>query len=241
MKIPKIILGRPKLVIDTRCPKCHSLDIAAIPIVTAQCKNCKLKFTSEGLGINIYFGIAKKLVQLISHNDEVCIVGKRDDSNDFNAKNMLMAKSQEDEDVYQTILAVKHNFEGQKCYEVSDVLFEEDKEQNIQCKVCGFCNNCVTCKSCGQKYIPKEVETKYGKEKRYKCTECGSKDYIKTHITKLEKECPYCKSVNVKPTFLNSDFIHCPKCKSKNITKSVSIPVYKLIIKRQERFKCQKT
>lgn len=236
MKIPRLILSRPKLVVDVRCPKCQSIDIAALPVVEVICKNCKTKFTTNA-AINIYYSIAKKLLQLISHNNEVWILGERDVSNVFHPEDMLMPRSRHEDDVYQTILAIKHNFEDQKCYEVSEMTNENDEDFRIHCNICGTCNTCVACIKCNERYIPKLVETPHGKEKRYKCPKCGNKNYTKTYIEKVSGNCPFCESKNIKKTIFKSDRRHCPKCHTTNISKPRNIPVYKLIIKRQKRFK----
>lgn len=235
MKIPKIILSRPKLVVDTRCPKCNSLDTSVLPTIETQCKNCKTIFRTD-VKINIYFSIAKKLISSISKKNEVWILGERDASDIFHTEDLLKPRSQHEDDVYQTMLAIKHNFDDQLCYEVGKITNEVDEEYRIKCNDCAICYNCVTCTKCGQKYIPKKVNTPQGEQKKYKCTNCGNRFYDRTYIKEFKKGCPYCGSENVMRTHFGSNLKQCPKCKSKNITKPKAIPVYKLVIKRQKRF-----
>ena len=235
MKIPKLILSRPKLVVDIKCPKCQSIDIVALLDINVKCKNCMTSFTTNA-GINIYYSIAKKLIQLISHNNEVWILGERDASDVFNSDDILKPRSQHEDDVYHTMLAIMHNFEDQRCWEVTKITNEYDQEYIVRCNVCGICHNCVTCSSCGEKYTPKEVDTHQGKQKRYKCPKCSSRNYKKTFINKMDKICPYCNSGNIKKTYFPSHKKQCPKCHSDDITKPRNVPVYKLVIKRQPRF-----
>jgi len=235
MKIPKIILTRPKLVVDTKCPKCNSIDIAGLPIVDTQCKNCKTKFTTNAQ-INIYFSIAKKLLQLISNNNEVWVLGLRDVSKIFHPDNELRPRSRHEDDIYQTMLAIQHNFESQRCYDVEGINNEYDEQDKVYCNDCGICYNCFTCLKCGATYVPKTVDTKQGVEKRYKCPKCESRNYKRTQIKKIGKECPHCKSKNIKNTLLRQTKKECHRCKGKNISKPIVVPVYKLVIKRQKRF-----
>lgn len=234
MKIPKLILSRPKLVVDVKCPKCSSLDIVAFTKVDLTCKNCKTKFETNA-EINIYYSIAKKLLQLISHHNEVHINGVRDNAEVFYPEDLLKPRSKFEDDIYHTMLAIKHNFEDQKCYEVSEITNEIDEDYKIRCKKCGYCNNCITCSNCGEHYVPKHVDTRIGKQQRYKCPKCSSRSYKKTYIKKLSKECPYCKSKNVRKTHFYANNKQCPYCKSKDVSKPRTIPIYKLIIKRQKR------
>ena len=234
MKIPKIILSRPKLVVDVKCPKCNSNYVAALPIIETTCKNCNTKFETNA-EINIYFSAAKKLLQTISNYNEVWLLGERDNSDVFHTDDLLRPRSSFEDDIYHTMLHIKHNFEDQNCYEVSKITSEFDDDYRKLCGICGTCQDCVTCIKCDKKYLPAEVETRQGKQKRYKCPECGFRNYKKTFINKLEDKCPYCGSNNIKKTSFHSDQKECPKCHSKNDKPPRRVPVYKLVIKRQKR------
>jgi len=236
MKIPKLILGRPKIVVDIKCPKCKSLDIAGFSNVECRCNNCKTAFTTEA-GVNIYYSIAKKLIQLISHNNEVWVIGERDDSETFRSEDLLKPRSKHEDDIYHSLLAIKNNFQQQRCYDVSEITNEMDTDYRANCSDCGYCSNCVICAKCNKSYVPKK--TRSG-EKRYTCPECKSKNYkpsaIKFKADGGKRSCPNCSSENVNRTKVPAGKKPCPKCNSENITSPRKLPIYRLIIKRQRRF-----
>jgi DNA-directed RNA polymerase subunit RPC12/RpoP/phage FluMu protein Com len=234
VKIPKLILSKPKLVVDIKCPKCKSMDILALPIVETTCKNCKTRFQAN-VNINILAATAKKYVQMKSHNNEIWILGERNDSLVFHSDDALRPRDSNEDAIYHTILAYKKLAELERCYEVSEITNEYDDDYRVFCKTCGVCYNCVTCIKCGQKYVPTKIETKHGSEKKYKCTKCGFRNYKQTFIPKTDDKCPYCGSSNFKKTRFNTDNKKCPKCHSKNTSIPRKVPVYKLIIKRQKR------
>lgn len=233
--IPKIILGRPKIVADFKCPKCRKIDIIGLPTISTKCKNCNTDITVDA-GIDIYQSISKKLEQLLSNNNQVMVVGERDDSDKFHAEDMLKARSKHEQDIYHAMLAIKNTKEKQRCWEVSEIVHDTDKDYKIQCNNCGLCLSCVRCKKCGKNYVPKTVKVK-GKveETRYTCPECGSKDYQQTYIKNHNGACPHCESTNILKTKFHSNNKDCPKCHSTNLTTARKIPVYKLTIKRQRR------
>ena len=231
VKIPKLILGRPKIVVDVKCPKCKSLDIAGIPVVDVTCKNCKTRFTTEA-GVNIYYSIAKKLTQLVSNNNEVWIVGQRDDSFTFDVQDLLKPRSKHEDDIFHTLLAIKYNYEKQRCWDVSEITNEVDLDYKSRCNECGICHNCVVCVACKHKYIPKKTKTG---ENRYTCPECNSKKYKPNYIKFKDKKCPDCGSAEVSKLSFNSVKRQCPKCGCKVSSDTRKIPIYKLIIKRQPR------
>lgn len=240
MKIPKLILSRPKLIVDIQCPKCKSRDIIALKDVDVTCTNCKTNFKTE-TKINIYSSIAKKLEQLLGKYNEVWILGQRDSSTIFYTDNVLKPRSLFEDEIWHSMIAIRNIKKNQRCWGVSEIENAYDKDYKIYCKDCGTCMNCITCVKCNKKYIPKEVKTIRGREKRYKCPECGNKNYRKTRIDKIKREknkiiCPYCNSDYIKKTKFTSDKKNCPRCNSTNITSPRDIPVYKLIIKRQRRF-----
>lgn len=234
-KIPKLILGRPKIVVDVKCPKCKSQDIKALPIIETSCNNCNTKFTAE-VKINLYYSIAKKLLQTVAHNNEMWVVGERADSHPIRGEDLLKPQNKHDDDLFQTLCAIKNNFEGQKCYEASEITYEMDLDYKVRCSDCGYCSNCVTCTRCNKKYVPNITKTD---EKRYSCPDCRNKNYKPSYI-KFKKEgskisCPNCDSENVNRTGFVSTKKECPKCHSKSITTPRKIPIYKLVIKRQRR------
>jgi hypothetical protein len=230
---PKIILTRPKIVVDTRCPKCKSMDIAATPIVTTVCKNCSTKFESD-TGVNIYYSMAKKLNQLLANNNGVVVQGERDNSMTFHPDDALRPRSKMEDDIWHAILAIHTDFVKQKCWEVSKISNEVDVDFKIYCKDCGYCKNCVTCNKCGEHYTPRLIEGK--KEIRYTCPKCNSKSYRDTIIDKFKnKRCPYCESPKVVHSKFDSTKKKCPKCGSENITEPRKVPVYRFIIERQKR------
>ena len=236
MKIPKLILSRPKLVIDTKCPKCHSMDIQALANVELTCKNCKTKFTSD-VQLNIVFTTAKKFLQLRANNNEFWVLGKRDDSEVFNTDDMLKPRSKMEDDIYHSMLAYKRICEMEGCYDVSEVTNDYDIDYKIRCNECGVCFNCVICTRCGERYTPEKINTPQGVQRRYKCPKCSSRDYTRTYINKIAKVCPGCGSNNIQKTSFSSDKKQCPRCHSENITSPKKVPVYKLIVQRQGRFK----
>lgn len=238
-KIPKIILSRPKIVFDVKCPKCKKNDIVGLPIIETQCKNCKTKYSTEA-EINMYYSIAKKLNQLVGKNNEVWVQAERDVSTVFHAEDMLRPRSKYEDDYFQTLMAIKDNYEDMNCWDIGEITNEYDEEYKRRCSVCGHCLHCVTCYSCHETYIPKEVKTSHGIEKRYTCPHCNSKEYKQTRIKIFEIKdnkqiCPYCKSDNVDKTLFNSNKQHCPSCGTKVNSICRKVPVYRLIIKRQKR------
>lgn len=233
--IPKIILGRPKIVADFKCPKCKKIDIVGLPTINTRCKNCSTEISVDA-GIDIYQSISKKLEQLLSNNNQVIIVGERDDSEKFHAEDMLKARSKHEQDIYHAMLAIKNTKDKQRCWEVSEIVHDTDKDFKVHCNDCGVCLNCVRCKKCNHNYVPKTVKLKKDiTEKRYTCPECGSKEYHPTYFRKHEDKCPYCDDTNIIKTKFRSDNKDCPKCHSTNISPPRKIPVYKLVIKRQRR------
>lgn len=235
----KVILTRPKLVSDVKCPKCRHMDIVAIPIIETKCRNCKTVHTTE-VKINIYFTVSKKIEQILKYNNGVYIIGERDDSKVFHTDDMLKPRSRHEDDIWHTLVAIQQTKIGQKCWEVEEITHEYDFDYRISCNDCGYCLVCVTCTKCNRKYQPKEIETGRGKEKRYTCPECNSKSYKQTVIEKFKTKgtrpiCPYCNSNNIAKAKFSSDKKQCPKCLSVNITKPRKIPVYCLLIERQKR------
>lgn len=229
MKIPKIILARPKLVVNVKCPKCQSIHIQGIPNFQAECKNCKKIFITE-VKVDIYYSIAKQLNKFLRESNEVWIVGERDNSKVFHPEDVLAPRSSHEADIWYTMLAIKKDFEGMKCWEVSDITNEVDQDYLTYCNECGHCHNCVTCSKCKKPYIPKIIK----KQKRFTCPDCQNKKYEVTK-TKGDK-CEFCKSTNISKTKFSAEKKQCPRCKTKNIKEPRKITIYKLIIKRQRRF-----
>jgi DNA-directed RNA polymerase subunit RPC12/RpoP len=235
-KIPKLILTKPKLVIDVKCNKCKKMDIVALPYVEVQCKNCKTVQTTEA-NINIFYSISKKLEQLLANNNEVHIIGKRNDTKVYNSEDIAKVHDRNDDDILSAIEAIRNVKIKQKCWEVSDIMNEYDYEYKVSCKSCGICLSCVTCNKCSKTFTPKIVQTKNGTEKRYTCPHCGAKSYHQTRIKKFENnKCPHCQSTDVIFSTFEAYKRKCPRCGSEDICKPKRIAVYKLVIKRQKRF-----
>lgn len=227
---PKLILTRPKLVLDIYCPKCKSFDIIALPELNTQCNNCKINFTTTP-NINIYYSIAKKLTQLLSNNNGLYILGERANIKTFHPDDILKPRNKLEDDVWQTMLAIRKNYTDMKCWEVGNITNEYDTDYKTHCNTCGTCRTCVTCTKCNSKYVPKRI--KATNEKRYTCPKCKSKDYKPTMV-KGDK-CPYCEGVDIKKTTLNAHMDKCPRCNSTKIQEPRKIPVYRLLIERQRR------
>ena len=229
--IPKIILSKPKLLVDVKCPKCKGYDAVALQNVDVTCKNCNTRFTTEA-GINIYYSMAKKIISVLSNHNEVFILGTRDTSMVFTPQKELSPRSRYETDIWHTVLAIQNDFKKQKCWMVSEISNEVEIDYRTVCNDCGQCWDCITCNKCGNIYTPKKEKV---------CEKCGSKSYKPTFIKKVvekkgKKVCPHCGSSNIRKTSFSSDKKTCPRCKSRNIATPKKIPVYKLSIKRQRRF-----
>jgi hypothetical protein len=237
--IPKIILGKPKILIDVHCPKCKKLDAIAIPSIKTLCSNCKTEITT-GLRINTYYAYAKKILHMVSHHDEIHILGLRDKSEMFTPDDVLSPRSQYEDDIYSTIITIRDDYLWQGNYEVSNVMPDYDFEYKIYCNNCGYCQNCVVCNRCKKHYVPKILKNG---QRRYTCPNCGSKSYKQSVVIFKDDggkiKCPECKSENVVRRKMMSNKKKCPHCDSNNITKPKKIPIYKLVIKRQGRFKME--
>ena len=238
--IPKIILSRPKIVFDTKCNKCKSFDIVAAPLLKVRCKNCSSETDVEPT-VSIYFSIAKKLLQTLSWHNEIWVLGERDASEVFHADDLLKPRSKNEDDIWHTMLAIQKDFNNQKCWEVDEIIQANDTDYKTFCLSCGYCKNCSTCLRCTKKYVPRVVKTNAGEEKRYTCPSCNSKSYEDTKVSKFiivdeKNACPDCKSTDVALTAFRSEKKVCPRCKSPNLKVPRSIPVYKLVIRRQKRF-----
>jgi hypothetical protein len=237
--IPKIILTKPKMVVDVKCHKCKKMDIAALPYVDVQCKNCHTLITTEA-NINIYFSISKKLEQLLSYNNEVWVIGRRQDKTIHTADDNFKSQDRNDDDIYSAMEAIKNTKIKQLCWEVSDITNDYDFDYKVSCNQCGFCLDCVECNKCHKHYTPKTVDTYKGSEKRFTCI-CGYKSYHQTKVTKFKVKdgkivCPHCDSANTIHSSFEADKKKCPKCGTEDISKPKRMPIYKLVIKRQKRF-----
>jgi len=232
--VAKIILSRPKIGFDARCPKCKTRQVVSVPIVDYNCSNCKTHFQEE-VQVSIYFTIAKKLIQATAHNNEVVIVGERSESVVFHTKDELKPRSKNDDDIFHTMLAIKHDFELQKNIEVSDITTCMDFDYMVSCTSCGTCRNCVVCSHCNKSYVPKKVKSG---EKRFTCPDCGLKHHRPTLAKLVDGKCQYCGSAQIHPTkFAAAE--KCPKCGGDKISPARKIPVYKLVLKRQPRFELE--
>ena len=230
--IPKVIITRPKLVLEVKCPKCSYFQIVGTPYVDVSCKNCHTKFNTKA-DIDLYYSISKKIEQLLANNNEIHIVGERDNSQVHSNADELKPRTFMEYKIYNCLLAIKDTKVKQKCWEVSEIENSMDLEYHTTCKECGYCNSCVQCKSCQHIYTPKKVKD----ENRYTCPECGSKKYQDTPFRDLKKkECPHCKSKNIRFTSFTSDKRQCPRCNTLKINKPKAIPIYRLKLERQKRF-----
>lgn len=237
MTIPKIILSRPKLLIDTQCPKCRSRDIKALMNVKITCKNCRTDYETD-VKTSILPSIMKKIEILLSRHNEVWVVAERNPSTIIHSEDILKPRSRHEQDLYSALIELKNIKDKQRCWEVSDIIETDDLDYKVHCTECGYCNDCVTCKNCNQPYTPKL--TAKSNEKRFSCPHCGGKTYKATYIKKFETKngkhvCPFCKSDNVNNSKHFSDTKKCNKCGSTKLSKPRKVSVYKLIIKRQPR------
>jgi len=235
---PKIILTRPKLIVNTKCKKCNSRDIAAVPVIDFVCKNCSTHQETD-VEIDMYASVAKAIQRKLKKHDGVYIVGERDGSKVFHPDNLLKPRSKQEDDVWHAMLEIKDTYEN-KAWTVSKITNEYDYEYYVRCLECGYCQACVLCTRCSTHYVPKKI--KGGKEKRYTCPECGNKNYTQTKIKKFKIDnkgntvCPHCNSSEISSARFSSDRKKCPKCSSDNISKPRNIPVYRLLIEWQKRF-----
>lgn len=237
--IPKILISRPKVIVDYKCPKCRHIDIVALPEVTTTCKNCKTKVTTE-VQVNITYAVWKNLMQLLAYNNEVHLVGEIYASNLVDVSDTLARYGRHDDDIYSAMLSMYNTLRKHQNWEVEDICIAEDIQNETTCRDCGFCTNCKKCKSCGSHYVPKQVSTKDGKQLRYTCPDCGSKEYENTKIDKFinkdnKRLCPHCKSDKNTAYTFNSNQNNCPKCNSTNINLPKKIKVYLMKVKRQKR------
>lgn len=242
--IPKIIISRPKIIADYKCPKCKHIDIVALQEVTTTCKNCKTKITTNA-DINITFAVWKDLMQKLANSNQVTITGEIYSSEIVDISNALNRFGNHDDDIYSALLSIQHTLRKHQNYDVGEITVEDDTRNETTCKDCGYCLNCKQCKNCGKTYVPKQVSTKDGKQNRYTCPGCNNKTYENSRINKAvfvdnKKVCPHCKSDNIVMTSFNSFNKTCPKCGGKNINDPKKIKVYKMIINRQKRFEIQK-
>lgn len=235
MTIPKLILGRPKILMNYKCAKCHSRDVKAFPEMQITCNNCQTKFIAD-LEIDVYQTYAKKLNILLGEHNEVWVLAERENSKVFHADDILAPRSKKENDLYHAILEIRNNFLKFNNWDVGEIEAGSDFDYLNSCPDCGTCNNCVIC-SCGTQYTPKIVKTSRGRERRFKCPDCGGKNFKKSYVTNLldHKNCPFCDSTNVVRTKFKSYLSECPKCHNKKIPKARKIPVYKLVIKREKR------
>lgn len=226
---PKIILTRPKLVLDTCCPKCHSHDIVALPALDIKCRKCQSKFNYDPL-LNIYASIAKKINVVLGSSNGINILGPRETSSIIHSEDFLKPKTKLEDDVYHAFLEIQKNFKDMGCWEVGEIAHDYDLDFKTHCKDCGYCKSCVTCNKCGTKYTGSKDA----------CPKCASKSRKDSVVDKFKKDgksdvCPFCNSPNVAYTSFNNDKKQCPKCGSKNLHEPKKIAVYRLTVERQKR------
>lgn len=232
----KLILWRAKLLLDVVCPRCKSMDVKGVIIVETQCKNCQARFTANA-GVNIYGSVARPLIKLLAKYNDIVLVGERDPSNTFTADQVFSPKSKHEDDIIHTLLAIRKDFVDIRCFDVSEITNSTDTDWKTRCSSCGTCKDCVTCQNCKTTYKPKEIKTKFSKEKRFTCPECNSKKYRQTHIKKFEQKnvCPHCKSTNTTISKFPSHLKKCPYCNEKKTISPRKVPIYKLTISHQPR------
>lgn len=231
MLIKKVILSRPKMVFDTRCPKCKHEDIGATPIANFVCGNCKTKYEQD-VEMNILQASMKKIIQLLGYNNTIYVQGECDERDTWTAEELVKRRARQSEEVLYNLMACRDIFKKQLCYIVSDISIVEDIDYRTHCLQCGYCNSCVTCKQCQSHYTPKNIKG----VRRYTCPECGSKLYTKTYFKKHNKDkCPLCNSDSITLSKFSTEEGQCPYCKETAFAKPRKVKVYRLEISHHDR------
>ena len=169
----KIVITRPKLLIDMNCPKCGSSPIKTVIIKEIVCDKCGLKFVPD-LKPNVFSFYSSIIGRGLEYNNKLVISAKKSFKNELEA----IAKSY-------------RNFQN---WEVDGPFEAVDYSRKRKCLICGFCNSCVTCE-CGNSFVPKR--------RNDTCQKCNKKGrYRQTYIKKFKKEgeCPYCGSKDISRT-----------------------------------------
>ncbi len=236
-EIAKLILVRPKLTHDVRCPKCQKRYISGTYKVKTNCKDCG-SFEHD-LKLNIYQHFAHLIVQKLANYNELHISTPNTTEH---LKDMVAISTH-----WKTIPSF--------IIDGPDLIYDNSIKKI--CLVCGVCEDCVKCKKCEAVITKDHSErckkkgchgelkrtlynrtecNKCGQIKKLVCPSCGEKDFIKYHIPKLEKNefnrpvCPMCNGLNITRSEFTSS--KCPNCKSKKFIDRSRI--YKLIIKRKK-------